>query len=211
MSSRMLRQLYLFQTTDMISLLGMCSKDRLVRQLSTILMAENGKLQRLMIPKSDYKRGIYDIIYYNTEAIQNTIIDKMMIINCMRSDEFRSLEDMTRVIKSVSPYHLIIDGFDYKKAGLNENMVRDIQIILVGELFIEWKKILLQPSLLSVSVPLLNFINILSQRTLHLFEIKSENEFSVIKDFIGLNLLMAITLYNVSRSHLNVHVQTSPK
>jgi hypothetical protein len=62
-----------------------------------------------------------------------------------------------------------------------------------------------------VSSPILNFINILSQRTLHLFEIKSENEFSVIKDFIGLNLLMAITLYNVSRSHLNVHVQSSPK
>ncbi len=33
----------------------------------------------------------------------------------------------------------------------------------------------------------------------------------MIKDFIGLNLLMAITLYNVSRSHLNVHVQSSPK
>ena len=125
----------------------------------------------------------------------------------MRSDEFRSLDEMTRVIKGVSPYHLIIDGFDYKKAGLNENMVRDIQIIMMGEVFIEWKKILLQPSLLSVSAPILNFINILSQRTLHLFEIKSDNEFSVIKDFIGLNLLMAITLYNVSRSHLNLHIQ----
>jgi hypothetical protein len=110
----------------MVSLLGMCSKDRLIRQLSVILMAENGKLQRLMIPKNEYKRGIYDIIYYNTEAIQNMIIDKLMIINCMRSEEFRSLDEMTRVIKNVSPYHLIIDGFDYKKAALNENMVRDI-------------------------------------------------------------------------------------
>jgi hypothetical protein len=54
------------------------------------------------------------------------MIDKMMIINCMRSDEFRSFDDMSRTIKNVSPYHLIIDGFDYKKAGLNENMVRDI-------------------------------------------------------------------------------------
>ncbi len=159
-----------------------------------------------MIPKNEYKRGIYDIIYYNTETIQNMIIDKLMIINCMRSEEFKSLDEMTRVIKNVSPYHLIIDGFDYKKAGLNENMVRDIQIIMMAEIFIEWKKILLQPCVLQVSSPILNFINILSQRTLHLFEIKSENEFSVIKDFIGLNLLMAITLYNVSRSHLNLHV-----
>ena len=126
LSNRMLPYQYLFQTTDMLSLLGMCSKDRLIRQLSIILMAENGKLQRLMIPKSEYKRGLYDIIYYNTEAIQNIIIEKMMIINCMRSDEFRSLDDMTRTVKNLSPYHLIIDGFDYKKAGLNENMVRDI-------------------------------------------------------------------------------------
>jgi hypothetical protein len=65
----MLRYQYLFQTMDMLSLLGICSKDRLIRQLSVILMAENGKLQRLMIPKSEYKRGLYDIIYYNTESI----------------------------------------------------------------------------------------------------------------------------------------------
>ena len=84
----------------------------------------------------------------------------------------------------------------------------------MGEIFIEWKKTLLHPqsaTTSSVSVPLLNFISIMSQRTLHLFEIKSDNEFSVIKDFIGLNLLMAITLYNVSRSHLNIHVSKSPK
>lgn len=79
-----------------------------------------------MIPKSDYKRGIYDIIYYNTEAIQNLIIDKLMVINCMRSDEFKGFDEMSRIIKNVSPYHLIIDGFDYKKASLNETMVRDI-------------------------------------------------------------------------------------
>jgi hypothetical protein len=83
---------------------------------------------------------------------------------------------------------------------------------LLGEIFIEWKKVLLTAPLCPVSIPLLNFINIMSQRTLHLFEIKSDNEFSgMIKDFIGLNLLMAITLYNVSRSHLNLHVLQSPK
>jgi hypothetical protein len=61
----------------------------------------------------------------------------------MRSDEFKGFDEMSRIIKNVSPYHLIIDGFDYKKASLNETMVRDIQIMMVGEIFIEWKKILL--------------------------------------------------------------------
>jgi hypothetical protein len=49
-----------------------------------------------------------------------------MVINCMRSDEFKGFDEMSRIIKNVSPYHLIIDGFDYKKASLNETMVRDI-------------------------------------------------------------------------------------
>lgn len=35
----------------MIALLGINNKEKLVRQLSIILMAENGKLNRLLIPQ----------------------------------------------------------------------------------------------------------------------------------------------------------------
>jgi hypothetical protein len=82
----------------------------------------------------------------------------------------------------------------------------------MGELFIEWKKVLMVST---SGNSILNFINIMSSRTLSLFETSKsgENEFNATKDYLGLNLLMAITLYNVSHSHINLHVvnSTSPK
>jgi hypothetical protein len=52
-----------------MSLISCSSRDKLVRQLSVILMAENGKLKRLLIPKDVYVKGLYDIIYYSGDII----------------------------------------------------------------------------------------------------------------------------------------------
>ncbi len=53
---------YLFETIDLMSLLGMCNKERIVRQLSVLLMIEAGKLKRLLFPKEGYKVSLYDIL-----------------------------------------------------------------------------------------------------------------------------------------------------
>jgi len=53
----------------MIALLGINNRDALVRQLSVILLAENGKLQRLLVPADLYVKGLYDFIYYETDSI----------------------------------------------------------------------------------------------------------------------------------------------
>ena len=60
---------YIFDAVDMIVLLGISSKERLIRQLSVVLMAENGKLKRLLVPKETYAQGLYDVVYYQSGLI----------------------------------------------------------------------------------------------------------------------------------------------
>ena len=49
---------------DVVSLMGICNKDKLVRQLAIILLVEAGKFKRLAIDKTSYQKGLYDIFYY---------------------------------------------------------------------------------------------------------------------------------------------------
>jgi|LauGreDrversion4_2_1035121.scaffolds.fasta_scaffold201361_1 hypothetical protein len=65
----------------MLALIGCNSKDRLVRQNSIILMAENGKLKRLLIPKDSYTRGLYDVIYYGLDDIKDLIASQLLVFN----------------------------------------------------------------------------------------------------------------------------------
>jgi hypothetical protein len=127
----------------MIALLGLNNRNSLIRQLSVILMAENGKLQRLLVPSHQYVKGLYDLIYYETESIQQSIITKLTLLHPFKYGEIKSLEDMTKLITNISPYQILVDTFDHKKAGFqHDGMIRDIQTILVSELVTKWKGIL---------------------------------------------------------------------
>lgn len=121
-----------------------------------------------------------------------------MIFNSFKHQEFKTLSEVEQIINELSIYQVFIDNFDYKKAGLNESLVRDIQIILMGEISNTWKNNIIQDSEYPNSI--LNFISILSSRTLHLFENKQDASGLLAKDYVGINLLMAITLYNVTHS-----------
>lgn len=112
---------------------------------------------------------------------------------------------MTKLITSLSPYQLLVDTFDYKKAGVShDGMVRDIQTVLIGEITLRWKSILVQKEGNGNEYigSLLNFVNIMAGRTLIMFMQKQENEgVSTVKDHIGLSLLNAISLFNCTLSH----------
>ena len=73
MYNRMVNYMYIFDITDMIGLIGICNKEKLIRQLSLILMVESGKLKRLLIPKDHYRKGLYDILYYNEDSFFDNI------------------------------------------------------------------------------------------------------------------------------------------
>ena len=87
---RMVKYQYIFECLDMISLLGCNSKDRLVRQASVLLLAETGKLKRLLIPKAVYTRGLYDVIYYGTDDIKANITARLGLFNPFKQGEFKS-------------------------------------------------------------------------------------------------------------------------
>lgn len=76
-------------------------------------MAENGKLKRLLIPKEIYSKGLYDILYYEGEAIQEKIAQNMIILSSFQSLDFKELQTLTKIIKDFSPYQLIVDNFPY--------------------------------------------------------------------------------------------------
>ncbi len=50
---------------------------------------------------------------------------------------------------------------------------------------------------------ILNFLNTLASRTLHLFENKQDQSGLLTKDYVGINLLHAITYYNATHSAIN--------
>lgn len=148
-------------------------------------MAENGKLKRLLIPKDSYTRGLYDVLYYNSDSIRDTIVKKMMVFNPFKQGEFKSKDEMTRMIADLSPYQLIVDNFDYKKAGVNESFVRDLQILWMGEIFLQWTNLQHQASskqIASSNSLILKFINTLSKRTLSVFENQNEKQMASDKD-----------------------------
>jgi hypothetical protein len=115
---------------------------------------------------------------------------------------------MTKLITSLSPYQLLVDTFDYKKAGVShDGMVRDIQTVLIGEITMKWKAALVKNEGEGNEYigSLLNFVNMMAGRTLVMFMQKHENEgVSSVKDHIGLSLLNAITLFNCTLSHRRV-------
>lgn len=78
----------------MIALLGLNNRDTLIRQLSVILLAENGKLRRLLVPSDLYIKGLYDILYYETDLIQQSIISKLTLLHPLKYGELKSIDDL---------------------------------------------------------------------------------------------------------------------
>ena len=96
--------------------------------------------------------------------------------------------------------HMLVDNFDYKKANLTESLVKDIQVLIIGELSTYYKDSIQQFLKPTMSKALISFINCLSNRTVQLFENKDMHANQlVVKDFVGLNLLLALTLNNITR------------
>lgn len=78
-------------------------------------------MKRLLIRKDNYRKSLYDLIEYNKDYIKNKIVDMIMIFNSFKQLDFKRKEDMENIINQLSLYQLLIDNFDYKKAGLSES------------------------------------------------------------------------------------------
>lgn len=72
---------------------------------------------------------------------------------------FKGQRRDTRVIEGLGEsdfFEFIVDSFEYNKRGLDVSHVRDIQVLMVGDLLQLWKQNLLKHS--KVGGILLNFI-----------------------------------------------------
>ena len=101
----------------------------------------------------------------------------------------------------------MVDNFEYQRFGLWESLVRDIQILYVGDLVRMWKETLLKHT--RVSGVILHYVQHLSGTALALFESRQGGsqgdpavQVSMVqRDCVGFNLLLAIVLFNITKSH----------
>jgi hypothetical protein len=75
-----------------------------------------------------------------------------------------------------------------------------MQVIVIGELVSEWKNILTLNNK-AVANTIFHYINFLSCRAVKIFEQHNDADFNPEKDFIGLNILLALTLFNITIDH----------
>jgi hypothetical protein len=106
--------LHVFRVADVVSLVGLCSKDIDVRQASVLTLVDLAKLKRLMIKKEHWTPLLDDVLYLNQTKLIKTITVKMSIMNGIRGIP-RLKEEQ---IRELSFYQLMIDNFEYSKAGL---------------------------------------------------------------------------------------------
>lgn len=115
----------------------------------------------------------------------------------------------------------MVDNFEYSKAGLWESLVRDIQVLYIGDLTRIWKENLIKHS--KYGGVILNFIQQIANRTLQLYENKSDghatvgvnqifdvlknNTVQLAKDSVGFNILLAAVLSNLTKSHSNTNFE----
>ena len=69
----------MFDLLDMVSTLGLCSKDIFARSLSCILIQETGKLKRLLVHKDKQRYVLADLLYYNRDKMIDTLTKRVSI------------------------------------------------------------------------------------------------------------------------------------
>ena len=63
---------------------------------------------------------------------------------------------------------LMVDSFEYSKLGLWESLVRDLQVLYVGDLAKLWKQSLVESS--KYAAVILNFVHSVSDRAVSLLD-----------------------------------------
>lgn len=80
----------MFDLIDMLSVLGLCSKDIFARSLSCILIQETGKLRRLLIRKEKQRHVLADLLYYNRDQMIDALVGRVSIFYGLKGQGFKS-------------------------------------------------------------------------------------------------------------------------
>jgi hypothetical protein len=166
------QHLYLFDFLDMIGLLAMCNKNALLRSIGCLLVTETGKLKRLLVHKDKHRPSLTDILYQKPSremtgqvSITDGIIQKLSLFFSLTSEGQNNLATLVMLRQQLSQsmlFKLTIDNFEYSKVGLWESLVRDIQVLFIGDLSRLWKNNILSNS--KYGSVMLSFVHQLSSR-----------------------------------------------
>jgi len=118
----------------------MCNKETLVRQLAFVLLAESGKLKRLLMVPSDKSLSLSDMLINKGEELRASIIESLLVCTPFKQQslEIYSKEGFEALLKQAPIEQLIVDNFDYKQAGLSDSVVKDLNVLIVGNLTQMW-------------------------------------------------------------------------
>ena len=197
------QHLQMFDLLDMVSILSLCNKDIFVRSLGCILIQETGKLKRLLVHKDKQRYNLSDVLYYNRDKMLDSVVKRLSVFYALKGQGFKSQQEVRQTLERLQFYQFVVDNFEYSRFGLWESLVRDIQVLYLGELACMWKETLLKHT--RAAGLILHYIQHLSGISLALFESKQggaqDAASSAQRDCVGFNVLLAIVLFNVTKSH----------
>jgi len=124
----------------MICLLSMSNKEKLARQLAFVLLAESGKLKRLLMAPSVSNPSLSDLLVNRREDIDNSVLQCLLVyvLNKQSGLQIFTKEGFDSLLKSTSLEQIIVDDFEYKQAGLSDSLVKDLNVLFFGFLAQNW-------------------------------------------------------------------------
>jgi len=131
---------YLFDMMDAVCLLSMCNKETLVRQLAFVLLSESGKLKRLLMVPSEKSLSLSDMLINKGEELRASIIESLLVYTPLKQQslEIYSKEGFESLLKQAPIEQLLVDNFDYKQAGLSDSIVKDLNVLIIGNITQMW-------------------------------------------------------------------------
>ena len=144
------------------------------------------------------------MLYYNRDKLIDNLTKRLCIFNGLKEHGFKPESELKQILERLQFQQFVVDNFEYQKYGLWESLVRDIQVLYIGDLTKLWKDTLLPHT--SVGGVILNFVQHVAGVSLALYESKLGSQADAAthiptRDCVGFNLLLAITLFNVTKSH----------
>lgn len=134
----------MFDLIDMVSIISLCNKDIFARSLGCILIQETGKLKRLLVHKDKQRFILSDVLYYNRDKMIDSLTKRLSIFHGLKEQGFKGQKQLKQIFEKLQFYQFIVDNFEYQRYGLWESLVRDIQVLYVGDLASLWKETLLK-------------------------------------------------------------------
>jgi len=74
------QHMHIFDYLDMIGVIATCNKNHLLRSIGSLLLAETGRLKRLLVRKDKHKHSISDLSYFHKDSLSDNINQRLSLL-----------------------------------------------------------------------------------------------------------------------------------